>query len=90
MTFKKLSGVWLSEEPLTINEGAKGRVVFELQTELNYEDLAEYEFVEDEAPYREWVVPCSVVNSKMVARVVDDNWQPEGDGWNPTPTCTLE
>lgn len=54
-------GVWLSAEGvLTINEGAKGDDV--LVIEVPEEAVLPYEFIEDGKPYREFLVPASLLN----------------------------
>lgn len=60
MTVNEYSGVWLSNVPLDINEGAVGDVV--LTVEIPEEVVAEHEWVEDGKGYREFLVPAEVVN----------------------------
>jgi hypothetical protein len=55
-------GVWLSNVPLDGNEGANGDTL--MQLELLERTIADYEWIEDGAPYREWLVPAQLVDGK--------------------------
>jgi hypothetical protein len=55
-----LVGVWLSNEPLTENEGARGPAVLFLKIPIAA--IRDFEVIEEGKPYREWVVPAGVVN----------------------------
>ena len=55
-----LTGVFVSDRPLEINEGAKGRDL--LCLEIPNVVFCEFELVEDEKPYREACIPASVLN----------------------------
>lgn len=55
-----VTGVWLSDTPLSCNEGAKGDVV--LRLEIPEEALLSFEVIEEGKPYREFCVPANVVN----------------------------
>jgi len=50
-------------------------------------DLAEYEWIEEGKPYREWLVPAALINPRMGLRVVvdDEEAEPpavEDERWN--------
>lgn len=64
-------GVWLSDRPLTIFEGAKGDDL--LLLEIPDDVLEPCEWVEDAKPYREFLVPAAVVNQYGPPELVDDN-----------------
>ena len=64
-------GVWLSDRPLSFFEGAKG--VGLLSLEIPDDVLAEYEWVEDEKPYREFLIPSEIVNSYGPPEPVDED-----------------
>ena len=66
------TGVWLSNEPLDGNEGAKGDTV--LAIEIPEDLLAEYEWVEEGKPYREFMVPAEIVNRYGPPRIHDHDW----------------
>ena len=67
-----LTGVWLSDYPLDINEGAKGPTV--LSVEIPEEELLGLEIQEDGKPYREWCIPAEVVNRYGPPAVHDDDF----------------
>lgn len=60
MTSEVWRGVWLSDNPLDENEGAKGADL--LAVDIPLEAIADYEWVEEGKSYREWLVPAEVVN----------------------------
>jgi hypothetical protein len=59
------SGVWVSNVPLDMNEGASGDVPLELQTEMSESDLEQYEWIEEGKSYREWLIPAEIINTRM-------------------------
>lgn len=65
-----LNGVWFSDVPLDINEGAKGPTV--LAVEIPEKDVEAFEVRESGKPYREWCVPAEVANRPAVVIVDDD------------------
>jgi hypothetical protein len=78
MTTEEHSGIWLSNVPLDINEGAKGDTL--LQLELSEQTIADYEWIEDGKPYREWLVPAQLVNGKASGLcIVDEEANAETD-----------
>ncbi len=74
LTEQKLTGVWFSDRPLDSNEGIRldADTLLEITTRLSESALAEYEAVEDEKPYREWLVPAALINANSTTRIVDD------------------
>jgi hypothetical protein len=52
------TGVWISDVPLDENEGADTLLVVEIGADL----IEEFEWVEEGKPYREFLVPASVLN----------------------------
>jgi DNA-cytosine methyltransferase len=70
MTDQAFTGVWLYDRPLTTMEGAKGETVLQVSFSPNT-DLADYEWVEERAGYREWLVPAGLINS--LAKVIPFN-----------------
>jgi len=50
----------LSDRPLHNTEGASGDTV--LQIEIAEEVVAPYEWVKEDKPFREWLVPATVLN----------------------------
>jgi hypothetical protein len=70
MTPNLYRGVWVSDEPLDINEGAQGDVL--LSVDVPESLFAEYEWVEDAKSHREALVPADVLNGHGPPTVVDD------------------
>ena len=71
LTLNEHTGVWLSNVPLDVNEGAKGDTL--LQVELPEKMIAKFEWIEDGKPYREWLVPALLINKKGSGlRVLDE------------------
>jgi hypothetical protein len=55
-------GVWLSNVPLDVNEGAEGEVV--LTVRLRSDLVSDWEWVEESKGYREFLVPAALINEK--------------------------
>ena len=64
-------GVWLSDRPLDIGQGAKGKAIFLL--EIPEEAIQPYEWVEDGKPYREFLIPSELVNRYGPPELVDED-----------------
>src|SRR5207249_1525542 len=60
MTAQRHSGVWVSDVPLSINEGAEGNTVLVL--EIPAKLFRHYEWVQAELSYREALIPAAVLN----------------------------
>jgi hypothetical protein len=56
------SGVWLSDRPLDANEGAVGNALLRVELNIGDREIAEFEWIEDGKPYREWVIPACLIN----------------------------
>lgn len=74
MTSSLYSGVWLSDIPLDCNEGASGNEL--LVIEIPEDELAEWEWVEEGKPYREFCVPAEVVNAHGPPKLISDEEAP--------------
>ena len=72
LTANTYSGVWLSDIPLGETEGARGEVLFEVWLSLNEQEMAQFEWVEDGKPYREWLVPAALINAEGQISVVPE------------------
>jgi hypothetical protein len=71
LTDATFSGVWLSNVPLTVNEGAKGNTL--LMVDIPEEVIAaDFEWIEEGKPYREFLVPASIVNQYGPPSIVPD------------------
>jgi len=62
-------GVWLSHEPLDCNEGAEGDTVLEVIFDCALDALDGWEWVEENKPYREWLVPAEFINRNATVRL---------------------
>lgn len=69
----QLTGVFISAEPLTVNEGAKGEELLALDTDDDLEQITEFEIVEEEKPYREWCVPATWINRRCRVSLIDED-----------------
>jgi hypothetical protein len=68
-------GVWVSDRPLGINEvGGEGEDI--LAVDVAEAVVAEYEWIEDCKPYREFLVPAAILNEHTVLR----RWECDGCG----------
>ena len=64
LTANEYSGVWVSDSPLDVNDmGTQHECCFEI--DVDEEDLAPYEWVEDMEGYREWLVPARILNMRL-------------------------
>ena len=66
-----LAGVWMSDVPLDINEGAKGDDLLEVSLPDDV-DLSDFEVIEEAKPYREWCVPAELLNRSATVRAVTE------------------
>jgi len=74
MTAEKHSGVWLSDVPLDINEGARGDTLLTVDLQLPEDVLDLYEWVEEGKPYREWLIPADIVNCNGTIDIDWEDW----------------
>ncbi len=59
----ELTGVFLGDSPMDINEGATGDQVLRVEFPDDV-DLDDFELVEEHKPYREWCVPAALINER--------------------------
>ena len=57
-----LRGVFLSDKPLSIHEGAGGDDLLKVTLPDDCCDSSYYELVEEGKPYREWCIPAEIIN----------------------------
>jgi hypothetical protein len=77
LTDVELSGVWLSDVPLDGNEGCKGRVLLRVDMDVPESAIAEFECIEEERPYTEWLIPADfLAKHATVTRADDDDEAP--------------
>jgi hypothetical protein len=83
-----LRGVFLSDVPLDVNEGATGDQLLAV-TVPDDVDLDDFELIQEGAPYREWCVPAALVNERCSSELTDDEpvWRSAGPSW-PNEPCT--
>jgi len=60
LTDREHAGVWLSDRPLDANEDVNADTLLEVL--IDPDSLADYEWVEEGKPYREWLVPAVILN----------------------------
>ncbi len=70
LTDRKWTGVWISDKPLDINEGADGDVL--LSIEISSKTFTKYEWIEEGKPYREALLPAKILNTLRVS-IVEEN-----------------
>jgi len=70
MTDRTWSGVWLSEAPLD-QEEARLSAVLQITFDSDVVGFDFYEWVEEEKPYREWLIPAAIVNTGRVELFVE-------------------
>ena len=68
----ELTGVFLGDRPMDINEGAKGDQVLRVEFPDDV-DLDEFELKEDEKPYREWCVPAALIKERATVTLMSDH-----------------
>jgi hypothetical protein len=64
------TGVWLSNVPLDVNEGAVGDVLLEVTFNCPDAEIDFFEWIEDGKPYREWLMPAAFVNLHATVRII--------------------
>jgi hypothetical protein len=71
LTFSEHTGVWFSNVPLDITEGAKGDTL--LVIKIPIKEIRDYEWVEKGKPYREFLIPAAIVNRYGPPRIADED-----------------
>lgn len=56
--------MWLSEVPLDANEGAYGDALLLIVMPLSKSEQDQFEWVEEEKPYHEWMFPAALINER--------------------------
>ncbi len=72
LTDREWTGVWFSDQPLDVNEGAEGDTLLRVDLNLTDDAIADYEWVEEEKGYREWLLPAQLVNEHGTVATVRD------------------
>ncbi len=71
LTDQVWSGVWISNVPLDVNEGAEGDTLLQLEG-LEEAAITDFEWIEDGKAYREWLVRARLLNEQAKITVVDE------------------
>ena len=72
MTTKRWRGVWFSNVPLSCNEGAKGDVLLRVRFACHDARLWRWEWIEEDKPYREWLIPVRALERYIASIEVAD------------------
>lgn len=64
----EVTGVFLSEREDLGDQEIPDGAVFEIDLPLSEAELETFEIVEESKPYREWLVPASLINSRGTVR----------------------
>jgi hypothetical protein len=85
----ELTGVWLVDSPLDINEGCKGdqvlRVEFPAGVDLSSFELVVVDFEDADGVrreytgYREWCVPAALINERATVRLMSADDEDDED-----------
>jgi hypothetical protein len=71
-----LRGVFVSDVPVDVNEGAAGCTLLEIDATLTENEIAQYELVaEPSGGYREWCIPADLLNSRGTITLADEGWE---------------
>jgi hypothetical protein len=68
----ELTGVFLGDSPMDVNEGAIGDQVLLIEFPDDI-DLGDFELIEDGKPYREWCVPAALINTHATVTLLSDD-----------------
>lgn len=77
----ELEGVWLSDVPLSEQEGAEGASLLEIIIDETF--IADNEVIEVGKPYREWIVPAALLNRSALVRLTPSEEGDDGDARRP-------
>ena len=69
-TAEEFTGVWLSDRPLDVNEGAEGDTALMISFSIPLSALANYEWIEEGKGYREWLVPAEIIGRHATVSIV--------------------
>lgn len=83
MIHDETKGVWLADMPLDASEGTKGGTVLLVDLTLSKEQIAQFEWIEEGKPYREWQIPAKLINENASIRLATEEEVDEAEesGW---------
>jgi hypothetical protein len=68
-----LTGVWIADQPLDANEGARGNqvlhIAFDDDFNLDYHEIVELEHM---STFREWCVPAALINTHAAVTLLSE------------------
>lgn len=68
-----LTGVFVADEPVGVNEGATGEEVLEIQLPGRPEDYASYAIEEEGLrAFQEWCIPAAIINAQGATRLLTE------------------
>jgi len=70
LTTGRHRGVWLSNVPLSSNEGTVDGALLRVVIAVRATRLVDYEWIEDEKTYREFLVPAALVNRRATVELM--------------------
>jgi hypothetical protein len=68
-----LTGVFVSDVPLDVNEGTADGPLFEIQLAVDEADIDSYELIEEGKGYREWCIPAAILNTGKIRQIPEYN-----------------
>jgi hypothetical protein len=75
-------GVWFANKPLGFGEGAAGDPAMDdpvLVVDIEETAITDCEWIEDDEPYREWLIPAQLANAHLLGWITkpdeaDEEW----------------
>jgi hypothetical protein len=64
LTDREFSGVWLSDELLTANEGADGDTALCVMLDCAEDEIRQFEWIEEGKGYREFLLPAAFITAR--------------------------
>jgi hypothetical protein len=50
-----------------------GDTLLEVRLDVSEQDLGQYEWIEEGKPYREWLIPALLINSRAIVRIISED-----------------
>ena len=71
-TDQQFTGVWFSDKPLDV-KGIEGDTLLIVSLRATDKALEDYEWIEEDKGYREWLIPARLINSKLIRIQVSED-----------------